>query len=81
LTQDIPKITSPNYYTSFTAYATHATENLHLLHLYLSILANLYKHCRAFFPKQILEWAIKIVERYVGKKNAKTYGEVNSGEG
>jgi hypothetical protein len=26
-------------------------------------------------------WATKIAERYVGKKNAKTYGEVNSGEG
>jgi PPOX class probable F420-dependent enzyme len=31
--------------------------------------------------KEVLEWATKIVERYVGKKNAKTYGEVNSGEG
>ena len=33
--------------------------------------------------KQIedLEWATKIAERYVGKKNAKTYVEVNSGEG
>ena len=31
--------------------------------------------------KEILEWATKIAERYVGKKDAKTYGEVNSGEG
>jgi PPOX class probable F420-dependent enzyme len=34
-----------------------------------------YKH------KEVLEWATKIAERYVGKKNAKTYGEVNGGEG
>ena len=31
--------------------------------------------------KEVLEWATKIAERYVGKKNAKTYGEVNSGQG
>jgi PPOX class probable F420-dependent enzyme len=31
--------------------------------------------------KEVLEWSTKIAERYVGKKNAKTYGEVNSGEG
>ena len=31
--------------------------------------------------KEVLEWATKIAERYVGKKNAKTYVEVNSGEG
>ncbi|MDQ3839625.1 MAG: PPOX class F420-dependent oxidoreductase [Thermoproteota archaeon] len=31
--------------------------------------------------KEVLEWATKIAERYVGKKNAKTYGKVNSGEG
>jgi PPOX class probable F420-dependent enzyme len=31
--------------------------------------------------KEVLDWATKIAERYVGKKNAKTYGEVNSGEG
>jgi PPOX class probable F420-dependent enzyme len=31
--------------------------------------------------KEVLEWATKIAERYVGKKNSKTYGEVNSGEG
>jgi PPOX class probable F420-dependent enzyme len=31
--------------------------------------------------KEVLEWATKIAERYVGKKNAKTYGEENSGEG
>ena len=31
--------------------------------------------------KEVLEWATKIAGRYVGKKNAKTYGEVNSGEG
>jgi hypothetical protein len=42
-------------------------------------------HCTAkIYPykqKEVLEWVIKIAERYVGKKNAKTYGEVNSGEG
>jgi PPOX class probable F420-dependent enzyme len=31
--------------------------------------------------KEVLEWATKIAERYVGKKNAKTYGEINGGEG
>ena len=31
--------------------------------------------------KEVLEWATKLAERYVGKKNAKTYVEVNSGEG
>lgn len=31
--------------------------------------------------KEVVEWATKIAERYVGKKNAKTYGEVNGGEG
>ena len=31
--------------------------------------------------KEVLELATKIAERYVGKKNAKTYGEVNGGEG
>ena len=31
--------------------------------------------------KEVLEWATKIAERYVGKKNAKTYGKVNSGKG
>lgn len=31
--------------------------------------------------KDILKWATKIAERYMGKKNAKAYGERNSGEG
>jgi hypothetical protein len=31
--------------------------------------------------KEVLKWATKIAERYVGKKNAKTYGKVNSSEG
>jgi PPOX class probable F420-dependent enzyme len=31
--------------------------------------------------KEVLEWSTKIAERYVGKRNAKTYGEVNGGEG
>lgn len=31
--------------------------------------------------KEVLEWATKIAERYMGKKRAKTYGEVNGGEG
>jgi len=30
--------------------------------------------------KEILKWATKISERYMGKKNAKEYGERNSGE-
>lgn len=31
--------------------------------------------------KEVLNWAIKIAKRYVGKKNSKVYGERNSGEG
>jgi len=31
--------------------------------------------------KEVLEWATKIAERYMDKKNSKMYGEVNSGEG
>ena len=31
--------------------------------------------------KEVVEWATKIAERYVGKKNAKKYGEINGGEG
>ncbi len=27
-----------------------------------------------------MKWATKIAERYMGKKNAKAYGERNSGE-
>lgn len=34
-----------------------------------------YKH------NEVLKWATKIAERYMGKKNAKSYGERNSGEG
>jgi PPOX class probable F420-dependent enzyme len=34
-----------------------------------------YKH------KEVLKWATRIAERYMGKKNAKSYGERNSGEG
>jgi PPOX class probable F420-dependent enzyme len=30
--------------------------------------------------KDVLKWATKIAERYMGKKNAKVYGERNSGE-
>ena len=30
--------------------------------------------------KEILKWATQIAERYMGKKNAKAYGERNSGE-
>ena len=30
--------------------------------------------------KEVLKWATKIAERYMGKKNAKAYGERNSGE-
>ncbi len=31
--------------------------------------------------KEVSKWAIKIAERYVGKKNSRVYGERNSGEG
>jgi PPOX class probable F420-dependent enzyme len=31
--------------------------------------------------KEVLKWATRIAERYMGKKNAKAYGERNSGEG
>jgi PPOX class probable F420-dependent enzyme len=31
--------------------------------------------------KELLKWATKIAERYVGKSNAKAYGRRNSGEG
>ena len=36
------------------------------------------KHCK---QKELFKWATKIAERYMGKKNAKTYGRRNSGEG
>ena len=31
--------------------------------------------------KEVLKWATRIAERYIGKKNSKAYGERNSGEG
>jgi PPOX class probable F420-dependent enzyme len=31
--------------------------------------------------KEVLKWATKIAERYMGKKNAEVYGRRNSGEG
>jgi PPOX class probable F420-dependent enzyme len=31
--------------------------------------------------KEVLKWATRIAERYMGKKNAETYGRINSGEG
>jgi PPOX class probable F420-dependent enzyme len=31
--------------------------------------------------EEVLKWATKIAERYMGKKNAKAYGRRNSGEG
>ena len=31
--------------------------------------------------KDVLKWATKIAERYMGKKNAEAYGRRNSGEG
>lgn len=31
--------------------------------------------------KEVLKWATKIAERYMGKKNAEAYGRRNSGEG
>ncbi|MFN2604508.1 MAG: PPOX class F420-dependent oxidoreductase, partial [Gemmatimonadaceae bacterium] len=30
--------------------------------------------------KEVLKWATKIAERYMGRKNAEAYGERNSGE-
>jgi PPOX class probable F420-dependent enzyme len=30
--------------------------------------------------KEVLKWATKIAKRYIGRKNAKAYGERNSGE-
>jgi len=31
--------------------------------------------------KEVLKWATRIAKRYVGKKDSKSYGERNSGEG
>jgi len=31
--------------------------------------------------KEVIKWATKIAGRYMGKSNAKAYGERNSGEG
>ena len=31
--------------------------------------------------KEVLKWATKIAERYMGKRNAEAYGKRNSGEG
>ena len=31
--------------------------------------------------KEVLKWATKTAERYMGKRNAKIYGRRNSGEG
>jgi len=31
--------------------------------------------------KEVLKWATRIAERYIGKKDSKAYGERNSGEG
>ena len=35
----------------------------------------------AYNQKEVLKWATKIAERYMGKKNAEAYGRRNSGEG
>lgn len=32
-------------------------------------------------PREILEWATRIAERYMGKNNADSYGKRNSGKG
>jgi hypothetical protein len=32
-------------------------------------------------PDELLTWATKIAERYMGKNNAETYGKRNSAEG
>lgn len=34
-----------------------------------------------YIQKEVLKWATKIAERYVGKRNAETYGRINGGEG
>src|SRR5919109_1376023 len=34
-----------------------------------------------YIRKEVLKWATKIAGRYMGKSNAKAYGERNSGEG
>jgi PPOX class probable F420-dependent enzyme len=39
--------------------------------------ATIYPYIR----KEVLKWATKIAGRYMGKSNAKAYGERNSGEG
>jgi PPOX class probable F420-dependent enzyme len=35
----------------------------------------------AYKRKEVLKWATKIAERYVGRRNAEAYGKRNSGEG
>jgi hypothetical protein len=42
-----------------------------------SCTAKIYPYKR----KEVLKWATKIAERYVGRKKAKAYGRRNSGEG
>ena len=39
--------------------------------------AKLYRYKQ----KQVLKWATRIAQRYMGKKDSKAYGERNSGEG
>ena len=34
-----------------------------------------------YSQKDVLKWATKIAQRYIGKKDSKAYGERNSGEG
>lgn len=38
---------------------------------------------KIYHPKhdELLKWATKIAERYMGKENAEKYGRINSGEG
>ena len=36
---------------------------------------------RPYRQREVLKWATRIAVRYMGKKNAKAYGERNSGEG
>ena len=45
---------------------------------FVSILGN--AKLSPYKQKEVQKWATRIAERYVGKKNAKTYGERNSGE-
>ena len=46
---------------------------------FVTVFGTAKKH--TYKQKEVLKWATKIAERYMGKKNAETYGRRNSGEG